>query len=147
MKKILSFVLCTVIILCSLCVPSFADNSNDMEITPYLNNTSFVDVIFTINSSGRAVVTVILSGYDGITSHADISIKLQKKTSSSTWSDVNIGYTNNTYTSTIYGVDGLDEAVFQLSSKGTYKALVDVTVYGSGGPADLIEVDSEYVYD
>lgn len=144
MKKKLCLLLSIITIIGSLYVPVFA---NDSGITPYLNNTSSADLVFNIDSTGLAVSTVTLIGYDGVTTHAEISTKIQKKHLIFFWKDVDIGYPDNTYTATINGTVGIDEAEFQLSSKGTYRNLTTVTVYGTGGAADVLEFEIEYKYE
>ena len=143
MKKTLCLLLCAITIFGTLGVPSFADNS----ISPYYNNTSSVNITYTITETGIATVSVALFGYNGTTTHADVSIKLQKRAFLLFWNDVDIGYPDNTYTDTIEGADGVSYFSFQLSSKGTYRAITTVTVYGSGGAADVIEDKAENKYD
>lgn len=147
MKKTLCLLLSIITILSTLCIPSFASNSNNEEISPYLNNTASVDLVFNITSSGVAISTITLDGYYGVTTYAEISTKIQKRAFLFFWNDVDIGYPDNTYTATIYGDIGIDEAEFQLSSKGTYRSKTTVTVYGSGGSPDVIEFDTENKYD
>ena len=147
MKKTLCLLLSIITILGSLYIPAFANNSEDSGITPYLNNTSSVDLVFNITSTGLAYSTVTLDGYDDVTTHAEISTKIQKRSFLFFWNDVDIGYPDNTYTATINGVYGIDEATFQLSSKGTYRSKTTVTVYGSGGSPDVLEFDTENTYD
>jgi hypothetical protein len=116
-----------------------------MTPTPYFNNASDVEIIFAINDNGLATVATTFSGYDGVATHADITIKLQKKFLFF-WNDVDIGYPDDTYTATIQGSFGMHEAHFQLSSTGTYRAVVTVTAYGSGGTPDVIEYTGESTY-
>lgn len=147
MKKTLCLLLSIITILGSLYIPAFANDSEDSGITPYLNNTSSVDLVFNITSTGLAYSTVTLLGYTNVATHAEISTKIQKRSFLFFWNDVDIGYPDNTYTATINGEYGIDEATFQLSSKGTYRNLTTVTVYGSGGSPDVIEFEGEYKYD
>ena len=142
MKKTLCLILSIITIIGALYVPIYAN-----EITPRYNNTSSVMYGFSITETGLAVSNVTLNGYEGLTTHADISTKIQKRSFLFFWNDVDIGYPNNTYTATIYGDFGIDEVDFQLSSKGTYRSKTTVTVYGSGGAADVIDIEQEYKYD
>jgi hypothetical protein len=147
MKKIISLLLCDIILVNAFGVCSFAANETDSTLipTPYFNNTSSIEVTFLINSSGLGTVATSYVGTSGITTHADISIKLEKKFLFF-WTDVDIGYPDDTYSTTINGFCGMHEKDFQLSSTGTYRAVVTVTVYGSNGAPDVIESKPEAKY-
>ena len=147
MKKTLCLILSIITILGLLYVPIFASGSTDSGISPRLNNTLSCDLTFSVDSTGIAVSSINYEGYDGLTTHAEVSTKIQKRSFLFFWSDVDIGYPNNTYTTTIYGSSGEDEVEFQLSSKGTYRSKTTVTVYGSGGSADVIEFETDDKYD
>ena len=142
MKKTLCLILSIITILGALYVPIFANGIN-----PRYNNTSSVMYGFSITETGLAISNVTLDGYEGVTTHAYISTKIQKRSFLFFWNDVDIGYPNNTYTATIYGTVGIDEVEFQLTSKGTYRCKTTVTVYGSGGDADVVEFEFEDKYD
>ena len=147
MKKTLCLILSIITIFGSLYVPIFASGTADSGVSPRLNNTSSLMYGFSITETGLAISNVTLNGYAGVTTYADISTKIQKRSFLFFWNDVDIGYPNNTYTATIYGEIATDEFEFQLSSKGTYRCLTTVTVYGSGGAADVFEFDKEDKYD
>ena len=93
MKKIISLLLCAIILVNTFGVCSLAANETDSTLipTPYFNNTSSIEVTFLINSSGLGTVATSYVGTSGITTHADISIKLEKKFLFF-WTDVDIGY-------------------------------------------------------
>lgn len=147
MKKTLCLILSIVTILGSLYIPILASDSSDLGISPRLNNTLSCDLSFSVDSNGLANSTIYFLGYNGVTTHAEISTKIQKRSFLFFWNDVDIGYPDNTYTTTIYGRTGADQFEFQLSSKGTYRSKTTVTVYGSGGSADVIEFETDDKYD
>lgn len=129
----------------STAVFASSEDGLSMTPTPRFNNASDIEIVFVIDDDGVATIGTIFSGYDGVATHADITIKLEKKFLFF-WTDVDIGYPDDIYTATIYGSFGMHEADFQLPSTGTYRATVTVTAYGSGGSPDVIEYTAENEY-
>lgn len=140
-KKLLSFAL-VIFILCISIIPVYASNEG---ITPYFNNTATTETTFLIDENGVAWVAAMYDGYDGITTGATITIKLEKKFLW-WWNDVDNGWTDNTYVKEFTGCSDFVNYSLQLSKTGTYRATVVYTVYGTGGDPDVITDILEYEY-
>ncbi len=138
-KKFLSGVLATILCLSAVCIPAFADTAEG--IVPYSNNVSGTATVFVISSTGLATVKAEYTGIRGVTSGAVITSQIQKK-SGTTWTNVPGGY----WSDTISGYRGSTSHSLQLSSHGTYRAVVVYKVSGSGGATDVIEQKPEYTW-
>ena len=110
-------------------------------ITPRYNNTGSTEAVFYINDNGLASVTYTCLGYKGVTTAIQVEIKIEKKVLW-WWKDVD-GAQWTDYVSADYCDDSHE---IQLSKKGTYKATITYTVYGSGGEADVITRELEKSY-
>lgn len=137
-NRILSLALLAILMV-SLATSAFA--STEGGITPYLNNTSTIDTIFTINENGYAILTCNCRGYRGITTSIVVDSKIEKQSGSS-W--VQVAGASWTDTSSLYYCS--KEHSIQLTSRGTYKATVTYTVSGSGGAADVIVAEIQKTY-
>ena len=146
MKKIICFVLCMTMLVGSLWIPAFAAESEENGIMPCYNNVGLTDSSFVIYSDGVAEVTVAYSGSYEITTGATITIQLQKRFLGLFWKTVDIGTTNNMWVDYASGPSYFNYHTYQLSSKGTYRAEIHYTVYGTGGGADEIEDLLTYMY-
>lgn len=113
----------------------------EVSVMPRYSNGAIVSNFFYISSSGLAEVDSRVSGTDGITTGATITIQLQRKTLL-WWSDVDGGYWSNTFS----GVTGSIYESLQLSKTGKYRAVITVTVSGTGGADDVIEETLTYEY-
>ena len=135
MKKILSAIICVVVLIGCIPINTFAVG----EISPYYNNTQRTTTNFTISDSGVAKVRISYNGYKDTTTGATIKTKIQKSFLFFFWSDVTSwtdeasGYYYSTTHST--SVDS-----------GTYRAIVEYTIRGTGGSADVITEQLEYSY-
>ena len=118
---------------------SAASNSN--TVMPRYNNVANVMNYFEITSDGTAYVDSSYNGTPGITTGATIEIQLQRKTLL-WWSDVDGGYWYDSFTS-YYG--SISDSI-QLTKTGKYRAVITVTVSGTGGAGDVIEDTLTYEY-
>ncbi len=137
-NRVLSLALLAILMV-SLAMSVFASTKGG--ITPYYNNTSITETIFTINESGYAILTCTCRGYRGIVSKIVIDTKIEKQSGSS-W--VEVDGASWTDESTLYYCS--KEHSIQLSARGTYKATVTYTVSGSGGADDVITREIEKTY-
>ncbi len=118
---------------------SASASTADSGIAPCFNNTAVISTSFDIDSDGQAEVYVSYTGYPDICTGATITIKLQKRHLGFIWTDVDINWPNNTLTVSVSGDRYTTVRSWNLTSKGTYRAVITVTVYGTGGEADHIE--------
>ena len=128
MKKV-SFIL-ILCLLCSFCT-SIVASAKGNEIAPRLNNAGTITCSFDIIDN-RAICTATVSGYTSITTNISVKCTLEKRALLGLWwSDV------NEWTATSSQVT--DTFTFTESvGSGTYRCSFEVTVYGSGGSADVI---------
>ena len=125
----------------TLLVFTFHVFASENAINPRLNNMSSAEAVFVIDSNGLATVTYTCLGYPGITTNIQVDIKIEKKFLW-WWNDVD-GAQWTDYSSTDY----CDNShTIQLSKKGTYKATITYTVYGTAGEADVITGEIEKSY-
>ena len=125
----------------TLLVFTFHVFASDYDIAPCYNNTSSTEAVFVIDSNGLATVTYTCLGYMDITTSIQVDIKIEKKflwwwndVDGAQWTDYSsTDYCDNTHT-------------IQLSKKGTYKATITYTVYGTAGEADVITGEIEKSY-
>ena len=102
-----------------------------LHVTAY-NNTSKTNTVFVIDENGKATVGVSYTGYKDITTHAEISVKIQKE-----GAPENEFALDESFRTEGSGYDG--EFTCQLLSRGDYVCTVVYTVFGSGGAPDVIE--------
>lgn len=139
MKKILSIVLVTVIMVMTTSITVFA--SGEYDVMPCYNNTITANSHFSIDENGLADISLRYVGYQACATSGTITCKIQKKTGSS-WVDVS-------------GASWVDETTgfmlsanhsFQLTSRGTYKLVYEYVVRGTGGADDVISGTMEDTY-
>lgn len=135
MKKLIALALCVVTLFC-LFVPVYASG-----ISLYTNNVSSADTVFSISSTGKAVVTSDYLGKDGLVTKGTIHTKIQKKFGL-IWITVDCGEWTDTSTATSYSVSH----TLQLLKSGTYRAHVEFTIYGTGGSPDNMTTNIERTY-
>lgn len=139
MKKIICFVLCMTMLFGSLSIFTFAAGAEENGIMPCYNNVGLTDSSFMVDSNGVAYVTVSYSGYTNITTGATITVELQKKFLGLFWTTVDIGTTDNMWVENVTGSNFYKSYSHQLSKKGTYRAEIHYTIYGTAGAADEVE--------
>jgi len=116
-------------------IPVFIEETS---ISPKSNNVNITASNFTI-IDGIAYARASYTGYQGITTGATITIKLQKKILF-WWFDVDNGQSNNTWTDVLYGCDGSVLHSLTLGSTGEYRAIISYTIRGTGGADDVIPI-------
>ena len=137
-NRVLSLALLAVLAF-SMAATAFASAGDG--ITPFYNNTSTTEAVFTIDENGLATVTFTVRGYRGITTKIVVDTKIEKKVGSS-WVEVeNASWTDQ---STLYYCSKSHS--IQLNASGTYKATLTYTVSGSGGATDVITREIEKTY-
>ncbi|MBR7098597.1 MAG: hypothetical protein IKC59_04205 [Clostridia bacterium] len=146
MKKIICFVLCITTLLCSLSFSAFAAEAEKDAIEPRYNNVAMTDSSFVILSNGSAEVTVAYYGSSGITTGATITTQIQKKVLGLFWKKVDIGVADNTWVENVSDHSFGTYYTVQLTDKGTYRAKIHYTIYGTAGPADEIDDLLTYKY-
>ena len=142
MKKITVLFLC-IISFVSLQIRVFA--KNESEIMTYYNNVSMVNTSFTIDENGLATVVVLFTGYEGITTGATITTKIQKKIWPSFWMDIPTGTEDNLWVDEVTG-DNCYKYHTCYVSKGTYRVQVQYEIRGIGGASDIFTEEIERTY-
>ena len=145
MKKVLLTILCCVLLIGSIPVASFAAVGGGEIAVPLYNNASKIRGTFTINESGEASLNASCIGISSTTNSITITSKIEKKNSDGTWSIVDIGTSNNTW------VDSTTNLVLVVNhsatlSNGTYRAVFDYVVSGTGGADDVEQIIIERTY-
>lgn len=135
MKKAILLLLTVTTLLSGFTILSSAQETG---ITPYYSNLNSATVSYTITETGLAAVNISYYGKPGITTQVKSEIYLQKKVMGLFWQKVNIGTTDNVWTDSSTDCNGNFFHSFQLSETGTYRAVVKVTFYGTGGTPDVI---------
>ena len=144
MRKRFFNIMLSVILLCTLFV---CGNAQADMVQPLYNNTSVEHTGFNIDSNGLASVTISYIGYKGVTTSAKIEIEIKKRGFLGlSWSTVDIGEPNNIKIYVFNEYTATSQYTVQLNSKGTYKAIIKYTIYGSGGEPDVItrEIEKKY---
>lgn len=145
MKKRTAFLLSVIMALSTLFASAFPASAND--VAPCLYNSCEASVAFGISDSGIASFGVCYTGYEPTFIQAEVSVEIQKRTMLLFWSTVDIGEYNNVWIGYSSDLHGLIEKSFQLSDKGTYRAVYTLKFYGTGDGIDVIEDTIEAKYD
>lgn len=143
LKKLLMCFLSLAILISS---SATAMGTADRIIQPYYNNATTANANFTINTSGKAVVSLFCHGTPGVMTGVTVKTYIEKKSFIFFWTRVDIGQPNDEWTDTASGSSFAKEHSVQLTDKGTYRAVVKFTVSGTGGPADAIPFTLEDSY-
>ncbi len=122
-----------------------ASVSDSDIIMPLYNNTSSASVTFTISSSGLATISLYCQGYTDVTTKITAYTYIQLQTGSS-WVTISNGQSNNQWVDTVSGSRLVTSHTLQLTSSGTYKAVVVYNVDGTGGATDIIGKSSTKTY-
>ena len=137
MKKVISIMLCAILLVCGFETFALASNAND-GIMPCYNNVGGVDSRFSI-VDGDAIVSISYSGYPGVTTGARITVQLQKRNLLVFWKDV----------TEWENVSDRESGTFTYSrpvSSGTYRVKIRCEISGSGGATDVIEEELQASY-
>ena len=132
-KRITGFIAFTALLLAVLTIAMLTVGA----ATTY-NNTNHVSSEFTISSSGTATVKASYTGYQNVTTGANVVIVIQKKMPL-VWFPVANGYWEDDLT----GWKNSVTHTVDLSTTGKYRAVFQYTVSGSGGASDVIQ-ETEY---
>jgi hypothetical protein len=119
-------------------IPAYA---GDTGISPRLTNVDNVGRSFTVTSDNMANIYVSYKGRSSTFLRAELTVKIEKKFLLVFWKDI------AEWTSSSTDVTGYFANSFPADGKGTYRAKITLTVYGTNGVNDVIEntVESEYV--
>lgn len=120
--------------------------ATDSIIQPYYNNATTANANFTIDSSGKAVISLYCKGTPGVMTGVAVKTYIEKKSFIFFWTRVSIGQPNDEWIDTASGSSFAKEHSVQLKDKGTYRAVVKFTVSGTGGTADNIPFAIEDSY-
>ena len=145
MKKVILMLLTFATLVSCMTIYSAAEE--EYEITPYYTNVADASLMFSIQSSGLAMVGVTYNSIPGMITQVRCEITLQKRFLGIFWMDVDNGMPDNTwvdYTTDQYG--GFYHEL-QLSDTGTYRAVFNVYFYGVTGAVDEISDKLEYKYE
>ena len=153
MKRIISALLVIITIITTFTLPIHASSIPDYSetiivtsIDPRLNNGNSCSKSFNITSSGFAGVTVNYQGISGVTTKVTSTVYIQKKFLGLFWTKVDIGTTDDEWVDSSTNVSGTFSHSVQLGSSGTYRAVFEIKMYGSGGATDTIEDKIEKKY-
>ena len=133
-KRTLCFSLIFTLLFAFLNVSVRAESKTEApEISPVRYNyvSTIIDDFYIVNGTGY--VEVYYSGTSGLTTRAEISIKLQHQFLF-WWFDVS----NGEWSDTIYGFNGDVNHSLALSNSGNYRAVINIKVYGPGSDYDEI---------
>lgn len=146
MKQHLRTIFTLALALCLLVVPFSLSVSaalpEDNGVMPCYNNTFGTDSSANIDGIGKISIAFSYDGYEGVTTHANIDIKIEKRTLGIFWSDTDMNW-NQTY----YSVSKSGERNFLVPSTGTFRVTLTYTIYGSGGAADVVTYQQELTYN
>ena len=129
-----------IILICVMMMAIIPKSVFASDISLFNNNTAMDSTTFTITASGEARVSYEYDGYEGITTGAEITIKIEKRNFLFFWTDIveeTIVITGESYT-------GMYK--YQLSKTGTYKCTVTYRVSGTGGADDVITFEDTKTY-
>lgn len=144
MKKKLFAIISLVLVMAMMCcnVSVLA-----ASVTPRWTNCDQYSFTFSITDDGVAHVDVDYTGDGNNFASARLTVKLQKRFLLVFWNTVDIGYPNNEWVETSTELLDTFYNGFQLSDKGTYRAVLTLEITGKDGSVDVIETDSEYKYE
>lgn len=146
--KIFSFILALLLICMSSLSISAAEIEPEIDDpideTPY-ENCYFCWPSFSISSSGEATVCVSYSGNPDTFTHIKSTIKIQKQVFLFIWSDVPVNE-NNQWVDDESSISGTIIHTYNLTNTGTYRAIFDIEVYGTGNVTDNIDETLQDTY-
>ena len=139
LRKILSLALA----LCFFAVPVTvaAATAGGTVASPWYYNATNASAYVDITANGVLSVDYDFTGKSGYTTSVNVDIEIEKLSGNS-WVDVDDGQWNTT----IYQVSYSGTRRFLVNHKGTYRATVTFTFYGTGGPADELVKYATGVY-
>lgn len=139
MKRALSFILAVIAVF--LIITPDSQKAVAADVEPRWNNLNSATVTLSINSTGKAQITIKCNGISNVTSRIKAESKLERKWGI-LWLDVDGGLW--------YDITTLSELSvahdIQLDKKATYRVTTKFTISGSGGADDSFEKTAQYVY-
>lgn len=144
-KKALSAILTLFLVTLPVC-SVFASAATQEEVMPLYNNVSKAELDASISSSGKMTITYSYTGSSSVTTKAEVTIYIEKKTLGMFWSRVDIGTTDNEWVQIIYNYKYSGTKTFQLSASGTYRVTAKFKISGTGGSADEIKKQVKVSY-
>ncbi len=140
-KKIVKYftVILAVVMLfsCNSFMYAADDLNTENGISPCFSQCAECSFGFYIESDGTAHVNVSYTGKPTFT-NAVSTVKIQKKFLGVFWTTVDIGYNDNEWVVTSTDRFGTFGNTFHLSDSGTYRAVFELAMYGTGD-YDVIE--------
>lgn len=137
MKKILSIILCAILLVCGFETLALASGGDD-GIMPCYNNASSTNSNFYV-ADGNAVISASYVGFPGVTTGAKITVQLQKRNLLVFWKDV------TSWENVSYEYSGVFTYSHPVSS-GTYRVRIRYEISGSGGAVDVVEEELKASY-
>lgn len=148
-KKVLYHLLSALIAVCiiiSCAVATFAADNESKEISQTRNEVCYSYVLgFNITSTGNAICSVDYSANSSTFTQAVCTIKIQKQVFLFIWSDVEINANKKWENASTANPDNF-YFTYQLDSAGTYRAVITLDIYGTGGLHDRISDTIERTY-
>lgn len=144
MKKLLISVITFIVLVASLTL-SVSAASAETSVNPRYANVLAANVSMVISRDGLCTTTISYVGKVSDLRSAKITTKVQKNVSGS-WVDVNIGQPNNQWVDESTSPTFTRSHSVQLTSHGTYRAVVVYEISGTGGATDVIERTIEKTY-
>lgn len=111
------------------------ESPSEDEIILRLSNCYDCDLSFEVSSSGLAKVIVDYVGNPNTFTYAHVTAKIQKQVFLFIWTDVPVNE-NNMWVVNSYELDDHIVLSHQLTSTGTYRAIITVDIYGTGSATD-----------
>lgn len=125
MRKIIAFLLATTILL-SMCISVSAVESDPQ---PRYINTNQAKIVMGISDTGLASITITCIGNSN--AKRIQSVTYIERLVGSSWVRVSIGQTNNQWTESTTARYLAEDYSHQLTTRGTYRAVVEFTVSGT----------------
>ena len=137
----------SITLICLIAVNIIPFNAFAAEgVSPRYTNCNSCDIMFSINSSGVASTDITYTAYSSTFTQAKLSVKIQKKTLWLFWTTVDIGTSDDVWTGYCTDIYGDMYYDLQLTSTGTYRAIITVEFFGNTGEVDTIEETMEDKY-
>lgn len=137
MRKFLTLLL----VIATLCLSATPVRAEAAQ--PYYNNTMTVSASFVITSSGEAIAAYSITGYEDYFKSAITVVYIEKLTLGLFWTRVDNGMPDKEWSDFTSLNPYINEHSIQLESRGTYRAVFEFNVMGTGGPRDVIETKVE----
>ncbi len=143
LKKVCCFLFTMIACILSFLAPQVAEAS-EYDIMPYYDYTRQASSSLSINSSGKATVSISCTGISGKVSKITAETCLQRKVGL-IWVKVDIGTTNNVWTdsTTNYYLNSSHSTT--VSKSGTYRAKTVFKVYNTSTKSESITIYSNTV--